>query len=137
MPEIDLTVFDVPVNQIGKLGATLDAPEGDAVVVDFSPEALEELITSHAETIASFDMTKVDTLKEFTVSLHQYMRKDQRVVMLLTPEARAVYFKTLELHNGLYLEEAANKSMTTATKKKAKANANQIALEITSDDLKL
>lgn len=130
----DMTVFDVPLNQVGKLPFKETQEKGAPQEVTFSPAEIEALIREQADIISNFDMTKVSKLKDFTMTMHAAMRKDPRLPHMLTPEARAVYFKTLGLHNNLYLEEVGSKALSGGASKKATAKKQ---LDMLPDDLDL
>ena len=96
MSNSDLTMFDLPIN----------TPKEDLKTV----EQLEKLFIQQADLIANYDLTQSSKLRVFLTHVHKEFQKNDDLPYVLTTAARALYFKSLEHVNDLYLEDAKAKN---------------------------
>lgn len=99
----DLSVFDLPVNTAKE---------------DIKDSAeIEQLILTKADMIANFDLTKEADLKNHLLALHKHFQTNPDLPYILTDEARAVYFKSLEHVSSLFLDDVQAKNSKPKPKK--------------------
>jgi len=106
MANIDLKIFDLPMNE--------EVPESQAK----NYEEVEAMIREQADLIENYDAGSLGKLKDYMHNLHKSFSDDPRIVVILTPEARAKYFKGLELLAGTFLDDVVTKKKTPKKTKK-------------------
>lgn len=119
---LDLTMFDIP--------STSDKE----VTID----DLNDLIIAEADTIANYNVEGSTKAKDFLVTLHTAMQKNEEFINVLSEEALRAYFVTLEDISNLGFSELSERLWTKPSKsKKATAKKSLESQELALGEIKL